>query len=123
MTDFGMQIKHGTCRGGSRYDCQSTTRSDAVSFNVDLFYISDLFHISCTSVLRYVSAKRHEPTLTKCQAIPGQLCRYPDTTAAVQTHKHRTTQILFRPRSSIASTLHCSIYSAAFCLSQTNLSN
>jgi len=52
-----------------------------------------------------------------------QQCRYPDTAAAVQTHERSTKQILFRPRSSIASILHCSIYFSAFCLSQTNLAN
>jgi hypothetical protein len=64
MTDFGTQIKHGTCRGGSKYDSQSITMSNAVSIIVDLFYISDLFHTSCTSALRYVSAKRQQPILT-----------------------------------------------------------
>jgi hypothetical protein len=40
MTDFGTQIKHGTSRGGSRYDSQSTTRSDVVSINVNYFILA-----------------------------------------------------------------------------------
>jgi len=117
MTNFGTQIKHGTCRGGSRYNSQSTTKSNAVSINVDLFYISDLFHTACASALRYVSAKRHQPVLTKCQGSPRMQCRCPDTAAVVQTNERSTTQILLQPRSSTVSILQCSTYSAGFSFS------